>query len=326
MGEPLSTFQALFAGHYAVDRELGYGGMATVLLATDLQHRRPVALKVMHPELAESLGAERFRREITVTTKLHHPQILGVYDSGEIAGRFWYAMPYVEGESLRVTLERERRLPVADAARIAREVALALDYAHERGVVHRDVKPENVLLERHGRVLLADFGLARATELTDPFGIAPALTGTGFVVGTPSYMSPEQAIGGELDARTDIYALGCVLYEMLTGETPFFGPNPQEIIARRVALPAPPVSSLREGVPPPVEAAVDRALVRWPGGRFASAADFARALESAAVDSEFAAAPAPTVPNGGSATEPGGLVAAALGAVRRLWRAEARRG
>jgi eukaryotic-like serine/threonine-protein kinase len=202
------------ADRYALERELGRGGMATVFLAQDVKHDRPVALKLLHPELAASLGPERFLREIKLAARLQHPHILTVLDSGDVAGRLWFTMPYVEGESLRDRLRRERQLPVEDALRIAREAAQALQYAHDHGVIHRDIKPENLLLTRDGNTLVADFGIARGLA-----GVGAGdekLTDTGLVVGTPAYMSPEQASGDRtLDARTDVYSLGAVLYAML---------------------------------------------------------------------------------------------------------------
>ncbi|HUR94837.1 MAG TPA: serine/threonine-protein kinase, partial [Gemmatimonadales bacterium] len=210
---------------YAIERELGRGGMATVLLARDLRHDRPVALKLLHRELAASLGPERFVREIKLTARLDHPHILPVLDSGETLGRLWYAMPFVDGESLRDRLRREPQLPVSDALAIAREVADALEYAHGHRVVHRDIKPENILLA-HGHARVADFGVARALEAAG----SEQLTSTGLAIGTPAYMSPEQAGGGEVDARSDVYALGCVVHEMLAGEPPFTGPTPQAVV------------------------------------------------------------------------------------------------
>ena len=216
------------ADRYRLERELGRGGMATVYLAQDLKHDRPVALKVLLPELAASLGPDRFQREIRLAARLQHPHILTVHDSGETAGQLWFTMPFVEGESLRDRLRRERQLPVEDALRITREAAQALQYAHDHGVVHRDIKPENLLLTKDGNTLVADFGIARAVAGDEH------LTQTGMSVGTPAYMSPEQASGDKaLDARTDIYSLGAVLYEMLAGEPPFTGPTAQAIIAKR---------------------------------------------------------------------------------------------
>jgi serine/threonine-protein kinase len=266
--------------------------MAHVWLAHDLRHDRPVALKVLRPELAVAVGADRFLREIRLTARLQHPNILPVLDSGaEIAAAgtqlLWYTMPCVEGETLRGRLARERQLPVADAVAIAREVADALECAHRRGIVHRDVKPENILLGG-GHALLADFGVAKliAGEGADPH----ALTSTGLALGTPAYMSPEQAVGDPaVDARTDVYALGCVLYEMLAGEPPYTGPTAQAIVAHRLTDPVPSVRRTRESVPPAVETALTRALARIPADRFATAGVFAAALAQAAV-----AGPAPS--------------------------------
>jgi serine/threonine-protein kinase len=259
---------------YRLERELGRGGMATVYLAKDLKHDRQVALKVLHPELAASLGPERFQREIRTTARLQHPHILPVLDSGEVAGQLWYTMPYVEGESLRDRLRREMQLPLGDALQITREVADALAYAHSRGIVHRDVKPENILVGR-GHALVADFGIALALQVAD----AEHLTATGVAVGTPAYMSPEQADGASsVDGRSDLYSLGCVLYEMLTGEVPYTGRTPQAVIAKRVLEPLPHVRTLRASVPPAVEQAISRALALTPADRFATAAEFARAL------------------------------------------------
>jgi hypothetical protein len=250
--------------------------MATVFLAQDTKHRRSVALKVLHPDLAASLGPERFRREIELAAKLQHPHILSVYDSGETAGgQLWFTMPFVEGESLRDRLQRERQLPVGDALRITREIASALDYAHQRGVIHRDVKPENVMLTPQGDALLADFGIARTlTAPTDGTG----LTRTGLAIGTPQYMSPEQAAGERLDARSDTYALGCVAYEMLTGEPPFTGPTAQAVIAAMMTTEAKPILERRRTAPDAMAAAIHRALERLPADRYATAAEFGAAL------------------------------------------------
>jgi TolB-like protein len=261
---------------YAIERQLGRGGMATVYLARDLKHDRPVALKLLHRELAASLGPERFQREIRLAARLQHPHILTVLDSGETAGRLWFTMPYVDGESLRDRLSRERQLPVADAVRLTREVALALDFAHRHGAVHRDIKPENILLV-DGQALVADFGVARAAGAEDQ-----RLTETGLAIGTPAYMSPEQAAGDQgLDARTDVYSLGIVLYEMLAGELPFAAPSPQAMIARRLTETPRPLRLIRETVPEGIGRAVNRALAKAPADRFPSAAEFARALEEA---------------------------------------------
>jgi serine/threonine-protein kinase len=272
----LSLADAL-RNRYTLERELGRGGMATVYLALDLRHDRPVALKVLHPELAHALGPERFLREIKLAARLQHPHILSVHDSGEAAGRLWFTMPYVEGESLRDRLTRERQLPVADAVRITREAALALDYAHRHGVIHRDIKPENILLCDR-QALVADFGIGRALGEPTP---GEFLTETGVVVGTPAYMSPEQAVGDRaLDGRSDIYSLGCVLYEMLAGEPPYTGMTPQAVIAKRLSEPAPHVRTVRD-VPIQLEQAVTRALARLPGDRHQSGADLAAELEHA---------------------------------------------
>jgi Tol biopolymer transport system component len=275
MADLLERLQQALADRYSVGRELGQGGMATVYLAEDLRHHRQVALKVLKPEIAAVLGAERFLKEIEVTAGLHHPHILPLYDSGGADGQLFYVMPYVEGESLRERLSREKQLPLEDALRVTQEVADALSYAHSHGVVHRDIKPENILLES-GHAVVADFGIARA--LTAAGGTR--LTETGLAVGTPAYMSPEQATGShDLDGRSDLYSLGCVLYEMLVGETPYTGPTPQAILARKLSEPLPRVSVVRETVPAGVEAVLDKALSRTPADRWATAAEFAAALE-----------------------------------------------
>ena len=268
-----ATLRAALVDRYVIERELGRGGMATVYLARDLKHGRFVALKVLSPALAASLGADRFLREIELAARLQHPHIVPVFDSGDAAGVLWYTMPYVEGETLRARLDRERQLPLDEAVRIASEAARALEYAHQHGVLHRDVKPENLLLTTDGSTLVADFGIARPWNETD------GLTATGLVVGTPGYMSPEQAAGERtLDARSDVYALGSVLYEMLAGEMPYSGPNAQAILAKRLSEPVPRLSTTRD-VPAAIEQTVGRALARVPADRFASAAEFQRALQ-----------------------------------------------
>jgi len=272
-----ATLRAALADRYVIERELGRGGMATVYLTRDLKYRRLVALKVLSPVLAASLGADRFIREIELAARLQHPHIVPVFDSGDAVGILWYTMPYVEGETLRARLERERQLPLDEAVRIASEAARALEYAHQHGVLHRDVKPENLLLTTDGSTLVADFGIARPSNETG------GLTVTGLVVGTPGYMSPEQAAGERtLDARSDVYALGCVLYEMLAGEMPYSGPNAQAILAKRLSEPVPRLGATRD-VPAAIEQTVSRALARVPADRFATAAEFLRALQGIAM-------------------------------------------
>src|SRR5499425_868700 len=275
---------ALAAGlreRYVLERALGRGGMATVYLAQDLKHDRSVALKVLLPELAASLGPDRFQREIKLVARLQHPHILTVHDSGETAGQLWFTMPYVEGESLRDRLRRERQLPVDDALRIAREAAQALQYAHQHGVIHRDIKPENLLLTDDGNTLVADFGIARGLQAGG--GSDEKLTDTGLVVGTPAYMSPEQAAGDRtLDARSDIYSLASVLYEMLAGEPPFTGPTMQSMIVKRLTEPPPSVRGARPAVPEAVDQAIRKALAPLAADRFGSMTLFAQALQAGA--------------------------------------------
>jgi serine/threonine-protein kinase len=280
----LAELQTDLAGRYVIERELGRGGMATVYLAQDLRHERPVALKVLRPDLSSSLGGERFLREIKVAARLQHPHILTVLDSGQTgsrgadAGRLWFTMPFVEGETLRERLGREGRLPIETALRIAREVAQALQYAHARGVVHRDIKPENLLLTSDGNTLVADFGIAR--ELEAPGG-RERLTETGLSIGTPSYMSPEQSAGDrQVDARSDVYSLGCVLYEMLAGEPPYTGPSAQAVIVKRFTEPVPSVRERRPEVTAAIGRVVERALAREPDERFPTVEAFAAALRA----------------------------------------------
>ncbi len=278
MADLLARLHAALADRYTIERELGRGGMATVYLAQDRKHHRPVAIKVLKPELAVALGPERFLREIEIAARLNHPHILALHDSGEADGFLYYVMPYVEGESLRERLTREQQLPLDDALQITQQVASALSYAHSHDVVHRDIKPENILLESGG-VAVADFGIARAITAAG----GPRVTETGIAVGTPAYMSPEQGAGSKhLDARSDIYALGCVLYEMLTGEPPYTGVTSQAIIAKRFTDPVPSARRLRETVPLPVDRAIVKALARAPADRFASAYEFAGALQASA--------------------------------------------
>ena len=244
-------------GRYSLERELGRGGMATVYLAQDIKHERPVALKVLRPALAMSMGPDRFRREITTAARLQHPHILSVHDSGETEGLLWYTMPYVRGESLRDRLKREGRLPLAEAFRITSEAGRALDYAHREGVIHRDIKPENILLTLDGDTLVADFGIARA--LGSPS--ESRLTQAGLALGTPAYMAPEQATGERgVDAGTDQYSLAVVCYEMLIGRPPFEGKTGAAVIARRFTAPMPVVRTERPEVPEAAEHALQRAM------------------------------------------------------------------
>ena len=270
----LDKLRTALNDRYRIEREIGAGGMATVYLARDLRHDRDVAIKVLHPDLAAALGAERFLAEIKTTAKLQHPHILPLLDSGEADGLLYYVMPYISGESLRHRLERETQLAVDDAVRIAREVLSALESAHKHGVVHRDIKPENILLHED-QALVADFGIALAVSAAG----GPRMTQTGLSLGTPAYMAPEQAMGERVvDGRADIYALGAVLYEMLVGEAPFTGPSVQAIVARVMTENPRPVTGQRRSVPEHVNAAVLRALEKLPADRFHSAAEFSNAL------------------------------------------------
>jgi serine/threonine-protein kinase len=275
MTDPVAALRQALAGRYVIDRELGQGGMATVYLAHDVRHDRKVALKVVRPDLAAILGGERFLAEIKTTANLQHPHILSLFDSGESGGLVWYVMPFVDGESLRDRLRREKQLPVEEAVRIAREVADALHHAHGHGIVHRDIKPENILLHG-GHALVADFGIALAASRSEG---GSRMTETGMSLGTPQYMAPEQAMGErEISPKADVYALGCVLYEMLVGEPPFTGPTAQAIVAKVMTAEAPSPAAVRRTVPAEVDAAVLQALEKLPADRFASAADFADAL------------------------------------------------
>jgi len=257
MSEPISQLQEALADRYRIERELGQGGMATVYLAHDLKHDRKVAIKVLRPELAAIIGAERFLREIKTIATLQHPHILGLIDSGEANGTAYYVMPFVEGESLRDRLRREKQLSIADAIRLASDVAAALDYAHRHGVIHRDIKPENILLH-DGSALVADFGIALAIS---PSG-STRMTETGMSFGTPQYMSPEQAMGErEITARSDVYALGVVTYEMLSGDPPFTGSSAQAIIAKVMTEKPVSLQRQRERVPDEVEDAPRRTWI-----------------------------------------------------------------
>jgi Serine/threonine protein kinase len=270
----LSSLQTALSGRYALERELGRGGMATVYLARDLEHDRHVAVKVLLPELAVTLGVERFLREIEVGTSLQHPHIVGVLDSGQTDGILFYTMPFVDGASLRDRLDREKQLPIGDAIDIARQVAEALAYAHSRGVIHRDIKPENILLASNG-AMVADFGIARAVSVAG----GETLTRTGMAVGTPTYMSPEQAMASrEVTAESDVYSLACVMYEMLAGQPPFSGPTAMALLARHSLDNVPSLKIVRGTVPDAVEDAIVRAMAKVPADRFHSATDFAAAL------------------------------------------------
>jgi serine/threonine-protein kinase len=274
MPNSLDHLKAALAERYRIERELGAGGMATVYLAEDLKHKRKVALKVLKPELAAVLGAERFVQEITTTAALQHPHILPLFDSGTADGFLFYVMPFIDGETLRAKLDRETQLGVDEAVRIARDVADALDYAHRHGVIHRDIKPENILLH-DGRPIVADFGIALAVSAA----AGGRMTETGLSLGTPHYMSPEQATAEkDVTARSDIYSLGSVLYEMLAGNPPHVGAAVQQIIMKIITEPAEPVTKYRKSVPPNVAAAVDKSLEKLPADRFESARAFADAL------------------------------------------------
>ena len=296
--ELLEQLKAALGDRYRVERELGHGGMAVVFLAEDLKHHRRVAVKVLKPELSAVLGGERFLREIAIAATLQHPHILPLYDSGEAGGFLYYVMPFVEGESLRERLARERLLSLDAALQITREVGGALQYAHEHGVVHRDIKPENIMLSG-GHAVVADFGIARALSAAG----AEQLTLTGMVIGTPQYMSPEQGGGEAVDGRSDQYSLACMLYEMLSGQPPFTGPSAQAVIARHSVDPVPGLRVVRQAVPQAVEGAIVRAMAKLPVDRFESIQQFVNALhlpETAAVRSAGPAAAATgTEPRGG---------------------------
>src|ERR1051325_3015717 len=285
MSAPLAALTIELAARYRIERELGAGGMATVYLAHDLKHQRRVAIKVLRPELAAAIGADRFLREITTTASLRHPHILPLYDSGAAGETLFYVMPFVDGESLRDRLQREKQLPLDDALQIAREVADALSYAHSRGIVHRDIKPENIMLEA-GHAVVADFGIAKAISAAS----GDTLTQTGMAIGTPSYMSPEQAAGdGEVDGRSDLYALGCVLYEMLAVQPPFTGPTVESIVHQHLVADPRPISMLRPAVPAGVVSALQRALAKAPADRFNPVALFSEAIRPGATSPQPAA-------------------------------------
>jgi serine/threonine-protein kinase len=272
-----SRLAAALAGRFAIERELGRGGMATVWLAQDVKHDRLVALKVLRPEIAAALGVERFLREIHIAARLAHPHIVPLHDSGEVDGLLYYIMPYVEGESLRERMQREGPLPVDQAVRLAREIAGALVYAHAHGIVHRDIKPENVLLQS-GHAVVTDFGIARAVTAA----AGPALTRSGVIIGTPLYMSPEQVAGDPVDGRSDVYSLGCVLYEMLAGVPPYPGGSSLEVLARHTVDPVPSLRERRTDVPAAVAHAVARALAKMPSERQPDATAFEAELAALA--------------------------------------------
>jgi serine/threonine-protein kinase len=272
MSGPPAPLQTALADRYRLERELGQGGMATVYLAEDLRHQRKVAVKVIREEFAAGVGSERFLREIRLAASLHHPNILPLFDSGEARGFLYYVMPVAEGESLRDRLARENALPVGDTVRLGREVADALDYAHRHGIVHRDIKPENVLLHE-GHALVTDFGIGKAFS-----GDAASLTQTGLAIGTPAYMSPEQAGGDAVDGRSDLYSLGCMLYEMLAGSPPFTGPTAAAVISKRFTHDAPEITRSRPSVPAAVSTVIRRCLARDAAARYATGAETAEAL------------------------------------------------
>jgi serine/threonine-protein kinase len=286
----LDRLTTALSDRYKIERELGAGGMATVYLAHDLKHDRKVAVKVLRPELAAVLGADRFLNEIRVTANLHHPNIMQLYDSGEADGDLYYVMPFVEGESLRDKIDRERQLPVDEAVSITRAVAEALDYAHRHDVIHRDIKPGNIMLHE-GTPLVADFGIALAVDRV----AGDRITTTGLSLGTPSYMSPEQAAGDrEAKPTTDIYALGGVLYEMLAGDPPFTGSNLQAVIAKVVSEKPVKLRTIRDTVPAHIDAAVEKALAKVPADRFENTKAFADALVAKAPGASVAEATTPS--------------------------------
>lgn len=273
---PVERLRESLSQSYSIDRELGRGGMATVFLAQDAKHDRVVAIKVLHPDLAASLGPDRFLREIKLAARLNHPHILPLFDSGEANGLLYYVMPYVEGESLRERLDRDRQLPIQEAVKHAQAIASALDYAHRQGIVHRDIKPENVMLYE-GMAMVMDFGIAKAVSAAG----TETLTQTGMMVGTPAYVSPEQAAGEtNLDGRSDQYSLACMLYEMIGGERPFSGSTPQSIMAKRFTDKPKSLQALRPSVPPNIDWAISKAMSTESGDRFTTSAQFSQALLS----------------------------------------------
>lgn len=313
-----ASLRAALIGRYTIEHELGRGGTATVYFGRDLKHHRAVAIKVLRPELAAAIGPERFVREIEIAARLTHPHILPLHDSGDAAGLLYYVMPYVEGESLRDRLNREKQLSIDDATQIAREVASALAYAHSHDVIHRDIKPENILLVS-GQAVVSDFGIARGISAAG----GEQLTATGVSVGTPIYMSPEQAAGrGQLDGRSDIYSLGCVLYEMLAGEPPFTGSTAESVLHQHLVAEPPRITAIRGAVPGPVEAVIRRALAKVPADRFATAAQVVEALAEPGVTvRQPVSEPPPAVRRGRRAMAVGAMVGAVVvaGVVGATW-------
>ncbi|MDH5235002.1 MAG: serine/threonine protein kinase, partial [Gemmatimonadota bacterium] len=316
MPDPLDRLAAALTDRYRIDRQIGAGGMATVYLAEDTKHHRQVAVKMLRPELAANLGAERFLREIEIAAGLHHPHILALYDSGGADDVLYYVMPFIEGQSLRDRIAKAGALPVDEAVRIIREVADALAYSHAHGVVHRDIKPENILLAG-SHAMVTDFGIAKAVSDAG----AHQLTGTGMSLGTPAYMAPEQAMADPgIDHRVDIYAVGVMAYELLAGRAPFLGANPQQVVAGHLSQKPDPLSVHRSAVPPALEAVVMRCLEKNPADRWQGASELLQALDAAAAP---AAAPAVAPTVGAAATPPrrrvrrnrviaGGIVSVAL--------------
>ena len=310
MSDLLTRVTGAVAERYSVDRIIGTGGMSTVFAACDRKHSRDVALKVLHPELAAVVGPDRFLREIEIIAGLDHPHILPMYDSGEVDGLLYYVMPQVGGESLRDQLDREGPLPAEQALRIAREVADGLQFAHSAGIVHRDIKPSNIMLSA-GHARVADFGVAGSLDPTD----GHRLTASGLAIGSPAYMSPEQAGGERVDRRTDIYSLGCVLFEMLAGEPPFTGSNPRVLYARRLSERPASLTLLRDTVPDALDAVVRKCLAVSPADRFQTAGELQDALSLQVL----VAGPVPQkVEPEPAAVPPQGRPAGALGALKAM--------
>ena len=273
----LERLRAALGERYTIDRQVGQGGMATVYGATDRKHNRQVAIKVLRPELAATIGGDRFLREIEVSARLQHPHIVPLYDSGDAGGVLYYVMPFITGESLRDRLTRDGKIPFEEAVALLRQMASALAYAHQQGIIHRDIKPENVLLS-NGVAVVADFGIARALRAASE----GSMTGLGFAIGTPAYMSPEQATASDIDERSDQYSLACVFYEMVTGAAPFAAPTMQAVLTKSLSGPRPKLSKVARTTPAEADAPVTRALAADPKDRYATVTDFAAALERAA--------------------------------------------